>query len=201
MSYLNKRNFFAGVTACLLSVSWAHASSISVSPAASSVDVADGTAVLTILADFTSQPTQGGYTEVSFGGDISLTTFPPSAWFTGCEGSPSGFCEFSTAAPGAGFTPDTVGGLALSLGDFFGISTAEIVGTVTVNLLGAGLGTISLADNSFGAYLDLGTGNPMTVDYTGADINITAVPVPAAVWMFGSALGLLGFMRRRMHKA
>jgi hypothetical protein len=32
------------------------------------------------------------------------------------------------------------------------------------------------------------------------DANLTAavVPVPAAVWLFGSALGLLGFVRRRM---
>ena len=26
---------------------------------------------------------------------------------------------------------------------------------------------------------------------------LTAVPVPAAVWLFGSALGMLGWMRRR----
>jgi probable HAF family extracellular repeat protein len=26
---------------------------------------------------------------------------------------------------------------------------------------------------------------------------LTAVPVPAAVWMFGSALGVLGWLRRR----
>jgi hypothetical protein len=29
--------------------------------------------------------------------------------------------------------------------------------------------------------------------------SITAVPVPAAVWLFGSALGLLGWMRRRQN--
>ncbi len=29
------------------------------------------------------------------------------------------------------------------------------------------------------------------------DITLTAVPIPAAVWLFGSGLGLLGFLRRR----
>ncbi|MGI9341666.1 MAG: VPLPA-CTERM sorting domain-containing protein [Gammaproteobacteria bacterium] len=29
------------------------------------------------------------------------------------------------------------------------------------------------------------------------DVSLTAVPVPAAVWLFGSALGILGWMRRK----
>ena len=33
-------------------------------------------------------------------------------------------------------------------------------------------------------------------DYDNVRI-VTAVPVPAAVWLFGSGLGLLGWMRRR----
>ncbi len=34
-----------------------------------------------------------------------------------------------------------------------------------------------------------------TTDFT---LKLTAVPVPAAVWLFGSALGLFGWMRRKM---
>lgn len=33
------------------------------------------------------------------------------------------------------------------------------------------------------------------------NINFQVVPVPAAVWLFGSALGLLGFVRRRLTKS
>lgn len=34
-------------------------------------------------------------------------------------------------------------------------------------------------------------------DFSGAQINSAVIPVPAAVWLFGSALGLLGWVRRR----
>jgi hypothetical protein len=34
-------------------------------------------------------------------------------------------------------------------------------------------------------------------DFTYANVNINEVPIPAAVWLFGSALGGLGWMRRR----
>jgi hypothetical protein len=35
----------------------------------------------------------------------------------------------------------------------------------------------------------------------GTDLVFQVVPVPAAVWLFGSSLGLLGWMRRRAHTA
>jgi hypothetical protein len=42
----------------------------------------------------------------------------------------------------------------------------------------------------------LGSGGSDAYSFTGR-FEITPVPVPAAVWMFGSAIGLLGVMRRR----
>ncbi len=40
------------------------------------------------------------------------------------------------------------------------------------------------------------------VDYIGAQVNVSAVPVPAAVWLFGSGLiGLVGIARRKTQLA
>jgi len=52
--------------------------------------------------------------------------------------------------------------------------------------LGAGAATTSLLSSN----LDL-------VDTTAGHFLVRAVPVPAAVWLFGSALGLLGWARRK----
>ena len=38
---------------------------------------------------------------------------------------------------------------------------------------------------------------PPSASYSSSNLALTAVPVPAAVWLFGSALAGLGFMRRK----
>ena len=57
------------------------------------------------------------------------------------------------------------------------------------------VGTLGLLDGSFPGvqvHLDIGSGNSLYVD------SISAVPVPAAAWLFGSGLiGLIGFARRK----
>ncbi len=49
-----------------------------------------------------------------------------------------------------------------------------------------------IGNNSFTLTTQTGNNSIYQVDFT------TVVPVPAAVWLFGSALGLLGWMRRRV---
>ncbi|MFQ5635868.1 MAG: hypothetical protein ACE5G3_11140, partial [Gammaproteobacteria bacterium] len=79
---------------------------------------------------------------------------------------------------------------------FAGLSGSNKLGDVTVNLLGAGVGTIAIAINStFGGFFDINS-LPQAVDLNGAQINVSAVPLPAAAWLLGSALGLLGGWRR-----
>lgn len=57
-------------------------------------------------------------------------------------------------------------------------------GTQVSNLL-AGLWYVNVHTANFGAGEIRG------------QVNISAVPIPATVWMFGSALGVLGWLRRR----
>jgi hypothetical protein len=97
-----------------------------------------------------------------------------------------------------------IGGGAFALHDLdmdcFGVS-CQIWGQK------AGGGTITTFDVA-----DLGSGDWLNVTWvgvespqfaTGAPIHVdnivvgSAVPVPAAVWLFGSGLGLLGFVRRK----
>jgi hypothetical protein len=76
---------------------------------------------------------------------------------------------------------------------FSGFST-PVAGVVTVPTIG------SFNPNAIGEYnfyLSFQKTNlPIFTGTVGIDMNV--VPVPAAVWLFGSALGLVGVMRRRV---
>ncbi|WP_200882560.1 hypothetical protein [Methylobacter sp. BBA5.1] len=75
---------------------------------------------------------------------------------------------------------------------------------ISGNITDLGLAAIlNFSDNSVHIRYDVGAGNP-TFDFTGGraqfqiTTDVSAVPVPAAVWLFGSGLmGLLGFNRKR----
>ncbi len=59
--------------------------------------------------------------------------------------------------------------------------------------VGTGLAPDNTAEVRFIALGLLGSGGAGFFD----DASFTLVPVPAAVWLFGSALGLLGWVRRK----
>jgi hypothetical protein len=64
--------------------------------------------------------------------------------------------------------------------------------TETINLGGPGWSNLESVSFSWDA--DVSSG----LDIRGLDnINVTAVPIPAAVWLFGSVLAGLGFLRRK----
>lgn len=60
----------------------------------------------------------------------------------------------------------------------------------------AGFDPDALGEYSFYLTATTKTAFPASIGTVGIDVQV--VPLPAAVWFFGSALGLMGFMRRRM---
>jgi hypothetical protein len=136
--------------------------------------------------DFTNEPTIGGGIDLDLQGPISMAEFTPSSYFT------------DTADPsftGHG-TENADNDYQIHFGNFAGLSGVNKLGDITVNLLGSGLGSISLAINTFyGGFF--GT-NFLSIDVDVSDeaaITASAVPAPAGVWLL--LTGLAGLVTRR----
>lgn len=72
---------------------------------------------------------------------------------------------------------------------------AGITGSV-----GAGLASLTLNNLSSGWYTVFVSGANGSLLGSAVDVSVAAVPVPGAVWLFGSALvGLVGASRRKLH--
>jgi hypothetical protein len=148
-----------------------------------SIDIVPGSTStsLDVLIDFTADPTVGGGIDLAFSGPIAFTGFTPSAFFNGLDTTFSGF---GTADADADFE--------IHFGDFAGVAGPGVLGTLNFSQLDLGA-TVALAINTtFGDFFSAATFDPQVVALNG----FTVVPVPAAVWLFGSALGLLAGVRR-----
>lgn len=160
------------------------AASVFLTPASVTTNLGAGTVTLELFMDFTGVQTLGGGIDLNATGPITIQSFTPSAYFTGT--ADPAFTGFGTAQADADFE--------IHFGSFSGLTGLNKLGDLTIGLGGLGLANVGLAINSFyGGFVSL-TGAAQQVTLTGAQINV--VPVPAAVWLFGSAMGLLGWLRR-----
>jgi hypothetical protein len=144
-----------------------------------------------------------GFTDGSLGGGLDLTWDPALVSFVSAD---------TSAFPGDQIvgnlgTLDSAAGLLqdLSVSSLFTAAPGPdfTIAVVTFSLLVGNTPTnIDIALGTFpsGAGDDVWTNassEEIIIDsYSGAQIN-AVIPVPAAVWLFGSALGLLGWVRRR----
>ena len=89
----------------------------------------------------------------------------------------------------------------IAFGNFAGLSGPYTVGTLVFSVLSSGDISLLTAETigSAGPFVSAITYSPMTVSYTGATV-VSAVPVPAAIWLFISGLGLLGWNRKAHQK-
>jgi hypothetical protein len=170
-----------------LSISASEAAAVYLTPASQTASLSSGSVTLELYMDFSGagEQTVGGGIDLDFQGAISMGTFTPTSYFT------------TTADPfftGHG-TVDADSDYEIHFGNFAGLSGVNKLGDLSVNLLGLGVANINMAINSvYGDFYSTGS-QLQNVTLGGAQINV--VPVPAAVWLFGSALGLMGVVRRR----
>lgn len=199
----------AGIAALLLSAS-ATAATVELDPNGFNVDVGD-TFSATIVGDFrdTGGTVQGGLglswdpTLLTLDEGLSGTSADVQAAVDALSPSIGQFVVFSVDATlgtiDFAFTLCPLPFPAPVACGVLGASSEFDLVDLVFTAIGAGSDTLALGPDSFGdTWLDAGEMAVMGPDYGSADVRIDAVPVPAAVWLFGSGLiGLVGVARRR----
>lgn len=163
-----------------------HAASVSLVPTTPTNPVKVGDTVsFDVVIDFTADGgTLGGGFDVIF--DSSQLAF-------------AGLVSAGLGDPAFGRDPDVLDGLLESwaVGDFNGLDSG-LVGSVSFEVLaGATSSFVALGPTSGvgGPFVSAVTYDIITPDYNQVEV-VAAVPVPAAVWLFASALlGLFGGKR------
>ena len=164
--------------------------------------ILDGTYSGTLITDDVTNEVIGGSLVVTgtIGDVVEVPAGVNSWWFRSYEGLVVDFAaNTQTSTNGCSVGPTAPAGcFAILPGQAFqfvpngGFSTAAD-GTDLDEYLGATFDGTTLAifyDGRSGL-----TGSDTLASFT---LEASIVPVPAAVWLFGSALGLLGFIRRRI---
>lgn len=150
------------------------------------------------------------FPEATVGGAFDLFYDPTQLAFVSFEFDPTFFNDVADPAfshmpdncyaEGAPFGGCSVGDAelnAIGFGSFDGISGEHIVATVFFAALAPGSSQLTMAVNDapFEGFYSAITGLEMLVEFNSAKVQV--VPVPAALWLFGSAIGLLSLGRRR----
>jgi hypothetical protein len=180
----------------LLMASQANAATISVIPTSNSIAVGD-TVGLTVHGDFSGESTTlGGGVLLSWDSaqlqlidDIATTTAAINASLVANTWTP--------VNPDGSSVVVTANSVSVDVFDFsFTKSVFDIFSLTLVAVPPPSSGTLAITASAISALTGGWEARP--VDYIGASITTGAVPVPPAVWLFGSGLiGLVGIARRR----
>ena len=182
MSGIQSGKWFVGMLAagCFAS---AQAATISLNPLSQSVTLGEQVS-LQLTMDFSSDPTLGGGINVIYDSRLSYVSFV----FNAALGDDPAFRRL----------PDDLGGElnGLAFGHFSGLSGPSAVGVLTFDTIAPGAATLNMTDNitPAGGFYSAVTFGPQAVSYLGASLSVSAVPLPAAVWLMLSGLGSIGFV-------
>lgn len=152
----------------------------------------------------TSTPTITHPGSVSFDVNVNFTETTSKGWFNlSYDNSLLSLTSFNyNNAFTAGVTPLTVNTTTSgsinninNIGFLGSKSGPGILGTATFSTLGVGTANLN-ALASFG-FRNSGDTSFISVTYSGANVQVSAVPVPAALWLMASGLSALGLGLRR----
>ena len=141
---------------------------------------------------------QAGATDITVSFDWVFSAFVLPAGSTGTTD------QFKVGIAGAGFNINSPLTTSTTILDQSIASSGKLYGPAAVTLAAASLGAPDANGQyflTFGLFENTGT-NPTTNSGIGVDnikitADVAAVPVPAAVWLFGSALAGMGIIGRR----
>ena len=180
------KTIVSGTLLGLSITSMAQAASVSLTPQTNSIAVGDNISI-DLMVDFSSEPTLGGGIDVFY--DSSRLDFVSFTFDSSFESLIDPFMS----CPSAGICDpiSSAGSIEnIAFGNFGGIGGTFLVGTFTFDALSSGQALFSTQANTTlgGPFVSSTTFEPMSVTYNGTSIAITEVPLPAAGWMFLTAL-------------
>lgn len=175
--------------ALALAAQGATAASVWLEPASTNLQ-AGATIDLTLMLDFSAaELTVGGGIDIDIGGPLAITGFTPSAWFLSA-GDP--------AFSGHSATQYVTDDYEVHVGHFNGLSGRHALGTLRLQGLAAGVGTVVLTSaDVLGGFYSAIDASELPVTWAGAQVNVSAVPEPATLATLLAGLGLLAGMARR----
>lgn len=166
----------------------AQAALVYLEPVSASSSYAIGDLVaLDLKIDFSDKASMGGGVDVFFDQNgLEFTSWTPEAL---------GDADFRRS-PDA--QPGKLNGIAF--GNSGGLPATAKVGTLEFRILKSGVWNVDLEANErpAGPFFAASDGSLLPVQFNDLTLSVNAVPVPAAAWLFGSALlGFVGISRKR----
>lgn len=173
--------------AMMFSYGVANSASISLSPSSQNVALGDPVS-FQLTMDFIDDATLGGGLDLFY--DDTVLQFVSFAFDSGLGDDPDLRRQ-----------PDVLPGEldALAFGNFAGLIGPSLVGTFTFNTLAAGSVNLTLAQNDSvaGGFYSANTYDAQSVTLNSAIVNVSAVPLPGALWLLVSGAGMLVSMGRK----